>query len=117
MFDDASDTDSQEESQSSAKTIKLNMATMTASLVRQYTHSPPLITGEEGNAQVLPNHDVFVGWGGQPEFSEYTPGGRQIFNGTLPLGISSYRAFRFRVERPAADAGRRSRSPARATGP
>jgi Arylsulfotransferase (ASST) len=94
VFDDASNTVSQEESQSSAKTIKLDMATKTASLVRQYTHSPPIVTGEEGSAQVLPNHDVFVGWGGQPEFSEFTPSGKQIFNGTLPLGISSYRAFR-----------------------
>jgi hypothetical protein len=48
-----------------------------------------------GSAQVLPNHDVFVGWGKQPVFSEYNTAGKQIFTGSLPLGTSSYRAFRF----------------------
>lgn len=94
VFDDASDGNSQEESQSSAKIIQLNMSTMTASLVRQFVHSPPLTSGAEGSTQVLPNGDVFVGWGNQPQFSEYTPGGRQIFNGSFPLGTQSYRAFR-----------------------
>jgi hypothetical protein len=94
VFDDASDGNSQEESQSSAKSIQLNMSTMTASLVRQFVHSPPLSSGAEGSTQVLPNGDVFVGWGNQPQFSEYAPGGKQIFNGSFPLGIRSYRAFR-----------------------
>ena len=95
VFDDASDTNSQEESQSSAKTIRLDTATMTASLVRAYTHTPPLISGAEGSAQILPSHEMFVGWGNQPDFSEFTAAGRQIFNGSLPLGIRSYRAYRF----------------------
>jgi hypothetical protein len=94
VFDDASDTNGQEESQSSGKAIKLNMAAMTTSLVQQYKHSPPLISGAEGSVQILPNNDVFVGWGDQPEFSEYAPDGRQIFTGSLPQGIRSYRAFR-----------------------
>ncbi len=95
VFDDASDTNSQEEPESSAKVIKLDRADRTASLVHQYTHSPPLVTGAEGSAQILPNGNVFVGWGDQPEFSEYDPGGQQILTGSLPLGIRSYRAFRF----------------------
>jgi Arylsulfotransferase (ASST) len=94
VFDDASNTNAQEESQSSAKTIKLDMARMTATLVRQYTHTPPVTSGAEGSAQLLPNRNVFVGWGQQPEFSEYTAAGRQIFTASLPLGIRSYRAFR-----------------------
>ncbi len=63
VFDDASDGSSQEEPQSSAKVDKLDFATMTASPIRRYVHSPPLVTGAEGSAQLLPNHDVFVGWG------------------------------------------------------
>jgi hypothetical protein len=85
----------QEEGQSSAKILRLNTTTMTVSLLHRYTHGPPVLAPYEGNVQVLPDHDVFVGWGEQPEFSEYTPGGKQILTGALPLGISSYRTYRF----------------------
>jgi hypothetical protein len=37
---------------------------------------------------------VFIGWGAQPAFSEYTPSGRQIFNGSFTLPVTSYRARR-----------------------
>jgi hypothetical protein len=93
LFDDASLP--QEEQQASAKLLQIDTKAMTARLVARYPHSPPLLPGLAGNAQLLPNHDIFVGWGGSPDFSEYTPGGRQIFNGTFPAGIGSYRAFRF----------------------
>jgi hypothetical protein len=96
LFDDAfAGGGRQEQSQSSAKLLKVNQRTMTVSLISRYTHSPPLLTGLEGSMQRLGNHDVFVGWGGEPDFSEYTPDGRQIFNGSFPLGVDSYRALRF----------------------
>lgn len=93
LFDDAALP--QEESQSSAKVLHLDTASMTASLVARYTHSPPLLSAVIGSTQTLPNHNLFVGWGRTPDFSEYTPSGEQIFNGSFPLGVSSYRAFRF----------------------
>jgi hypothetical protein len=93
LFDDASDPP--EESEGSAKFISLNRHTMTARLVSRYTHNPPLLPGLAGNAELLPNRDVFVGWGGSPDFSEFGPGGRQILNGTFPNGVGTYRAFRF----------------------
>lgn len=93
LFDDASTP--QEEPQASAKYLRLNTKAMTVQLLRRYTHSPPLLAGLAGNNQLLPNGDVFVGWGGAPEFSEYTASGRQIFNGSFPVGIGTYRAFRF----------------------
>src|SRR5205085_6318665 len=93
LFDDASTP--QEESQASAKLLRINTSTMTARLAGRYTHSPPLLAGLAGNAEVLPNHNVFVGWGGAPDFSEYTPSGRQIFNGSFAQGVGSYRALRF----------------------
>ncbi len=93
LLDDASAP--QEESEASAKLLRVNTRTMTAQLYRRYTHSPPLLAELAGNAEVLPNHDVFVGWGAAPDFSEYAPGGRQIFNGSFPGGVGTYRAFRF----------------------
>jgi hypothetical protein len=93
LFDDGDEP--QEERQSSAKILHLDTSTMTASLVSRYTHSPPLLAAASGSTQILPNHDVMIGWGNQPVFSEYTAGRRQILNGSLPLGEYSYRVFRF----------------------
>ncbi len=94
LFDDASFP--QKEPQSSAKLLRINTKTMSVQLYRRYRHSPPLLANLEGNTEVLPNNDVFVYWGGDPEFSEYAPGGRQIFNGSFPQGVASYRAYRFK---------------------
>jgi outer membrane protein assembly factor BamB len=74
---------------------RLDLAKMTATLVAQYTHSPPLDTYVEGGAQVLSDGNVFVGWGAQPYFSEYSPTGRQIFAARFNGPIASYRAYRF----------------------
>jgi hypothetical protein len=80
---------------SSAMTLHLNTSSMTATLVHSYGHSPPVTVRAEGSMETLPNGDVFVGWGADPDFSEYTPSGTQIFNGNFALGVKSYRAYRF----------------------
>jgi hypothetical protein len=93
VFDDADFP--QEEPQSSAKLLRLNTSTHTASLVHRYTHTPPILTSYEGSAQLLPNHDMVVGWGTASAFSEYKPGGRQVFNATFAMPVNTYRAYRF----------------------
>ncbi len=85
-----------QQGQASAKVISLNTSAMTATLVHNYLHTPPLISASQGNAQLLHNGNMFVGWGSQPDFSEYSAGGQQIFTGSFPLGVQSYRAYRFR---------------------
>jgi hypothetical protein len=95
LFDDASDGPSRQEAQSSAKLLKLDMRTMTASLVRRYTHRPLLLTVSQGSVQPLPDGNVFVSWGADPQFSEYAPDGRQIFDAGFVLGVNTYRAYRF----------------------
>jgi hypothetical protein len=74
--------------------ISVNQRRKTATLVRQYTHSPSLDTHFEGSAQVLPNGDVFVGWGQQPYFTEFNAAGQQIFDARFTSNTSSYRAYR-----------------------
>jgi hypothetical protein len=97
LFDDGTDGPSRQESQSSAELLSLDTTSrpMRATLIRRYTHTPGLSTISQGNTQLLPNHDVFVGWGADPEFSEYAPGGRQILEGSFALGVNTYRAYRF----------------------
>jgi hypothetical protein len=93
VFDDGSAP--QEEPQSSAKILRINQRAKTVSLVHRYTHSPSLSANSAGSTQVLPDGNVFVGWGPEPDFSEYAPSGQQIFNGVFVWGTATYRAFRF----------------------
>jgi hypothetical protein len=65
-----------------------------------------VLAGSQGNIQILPSGNVFVGWGSEPDFSEYTPDGKQIFNAKFPRPVQSYRAYR------AAWTGRPTRPPA-----
>ncbi len=95
VFDDATNGPDSQEPQSSAKVIRLNIPGRTATLVRRFDHYPPVSASSQGSAQVLPNGNMFVGWGAQPDFSEYRSGGHQIFNGSFPVGAQSYRAYRF----------------------
>jgi hypothetical protein len=84
-----------ETSPSSALAVHLNTDAMRATLVHRYIHSPSVLSGAEGSMETLGNGNVFVGWGSDPDFSEYSPGGRQLFNGNFAVGVKSYRAYRF----------------------
>lgn len=95
LFDDGAGPIGSDESQSSAKELTVDVKSKTVTLADRYTHTPPLLAAAMGSMQVLPDGNVFVGWGAEPDFSEYTPGGKQIFNGSFALGTSSYRAYRF----------------------
>jgi hypothetical protein len=75
--------------------VAVNENTKTVTLVKQYQHSPALDTNFEGDAQPLPNGDMFVGWGQQPYFTEFSASGKQIFDARFTSNTSSYRAYRF----------------------
>jgi len=73
----------------------LDMSHMTATLLRQYGHSPQISANFEGSVQTLPSGDVMLGWGQQPYFSENNAQGQQIFDAHFTVPTSSYRAYRF----------------------
>jgi len=66
---------------------------MTASLVSQYSH-PGVLSGSQGSVQLLPNGNVFVGWGETPRVSEFDRSGRLLFDAVLGKQYECYRAFR-----------------------
>jgi hypothetical protein len=66
---------------------------MTATLLRQYTH-PKILTGSQGNMQLLDNGNVFIGWGEVPRVSEFERSGKLVFDAVLGEKYQSYRAFR-----------------------
>jgi hypothetical protein len=76
-------------------TLKLDTAAKTATLVSAFTHPRKLLSASQGNVERLPNGDVFVGWGSQRWFTEFSPSGEVLFDGRLARGNDNYRAFRY----------------------
>jgi hypothetical protein len=63
-------------------------------LIRAYRHPSKISAPNQGSTRVLRNGNVFVGWGAAPVFSEYSRGGRLLFDGRLTRGKGNYRAVR-----------------------
>jgi hypothetical protein len=81
--------------QSRGIVLKLNEDAMTATLLREYTHPDTVFSDTQGNVQILPNGNVFMGWGSEPYFSEFSHDGKLLFDASFPSELESYRAFRF----------------------
>jgi hypothetical protein len=73
--------------------LEVDEQSMTATLLRQYTH-PKILSGSQGSMQLLANGNVFVGWGEVPHVSEFDYSGRMLFDAVLGETYQSYRAFR-----------------------
>lgn len=82
-------------SQSRGIVLSVDPNTKTDTLVGEFEHPKALSSGSQGNMQLLPNGDWFVGWGAEPYFSEFTPSGTMIFDAHMPAKTESYRAYRF----------------------
>ena len=93
LFDDASSPP--EESQSRALELHVSTTKHEVTLVHEYLHTPSTLASSQGSVQILPDGNVFVGWGSKPYFSEYTPSGTQLFSGSFVSPVASYRAYRF----------------------
>jgi hypothetical protein len=85
----------QKDVESRAIVVEIDEDDMSATLVGEYTHPDKILAATQGNAQVLPNGNVFVGWGSEPYFSEFSGDGKLLFDASFPSPVESYRAFRF----------------------
>jgi Arylsulfotransferase (ASST) len=75
--------------------LEVDQEAMTARLVREYFAPDGMpIADTQGNVQVLPNGNVFVGWGSEPFFSEFTKDGGLLHHAAFAPWGESYRAFR-----------------------
>jgi EmrB/QacA subfamily drug resistance transporter len=72
--------------------LKLDQSAHTATLVAQYSGDGKFKSEYMGNTEPLPNGNVFVGWGSEPSFSEYSRSGKLLFGGELPGPDLTYRA-------------------------
>jgi hypothetical protein len=83
-------------SQSRAMILSVDTHAGTDKLLAQFRHpSPPLSSGSQGNVQPLEGGDLFVGWGAEPYFSEFSPTGGLLYDAHWHGSYQSYRAYRF----------------------
>lgn len=94
LFDNAAHSE-QKGLESRALVLRVDASAHRVALVRSYAHTPPLLSTSQGNNQRLANGNVFVGWGSNPFFTEFSAGGNVLLDGTFGKGDDSYRAFRF----------------------
>jgi Arylsulfotransferase (ASST) len=81
--------------QSRGIVVALNQQKGTETLVAEYEHPSALKAGSQGNVQALPSGGLFLGWGAEPWFSEFSSSGQLLFDGRMPSKDESYRAYRF----------------------
>jgi EmrB/QacA subfamily drug resistance transporter len=74
--------------------LRLDRHARTATLAAQYVRSSDREFDPQymGDAQPLAQGNVFVGWGNEPYFSEFSPDGKLLFEGELPRPDLTYRA-------------------------
>ncbi len=81
--------------QSRGVVFALNQQQGTATLVAEYEHPGALKAGSQGNVQTVAGGNLFVGWGAEPWFSEFSSSGQVLFDGRMPNADESYRTYRF----------------------
>ena len=80
--------------QSRGMLVSVDPHSRTERVVATYTHPRRLLSGSQGNMQILENGDVFIGWGSTPYFSEFSRGGTLLFDAHMHGSYQSYRVYR-----------------------
>jgi len=73
--------------------IKLNLTDHTGSFVAQYVRAKNFNAYFLGNAQLLPNGNVSLGWGSTPFFSEDSSKGKVLLDAFWPVPDVNYRTY------------------------
>lgn len=74
--------------------VKVDTAAKRVTLVDELKHPDGISAGTQGNANPLPGGGLFVGWGPAGVFSEFSAGGKLLFDARVPRGNDSYRAYK-----------------------
>ena len=94
MFDNGASP--QVHAQSRGVVLAVNAQTHSVSVLAQFLHpGRPLSADSQGDMQALPGGDWFVGWGQEPDLSEFSASGALLFDASLPAGYESYRSLSF----------------------
>jgi EmrB/QacA subfamily drug resistance transporter len=72
--------------------LRIDPSGRTATLAAQYVRERDFAADYMGDAQPTGGGNVFVGWGSEPYFSEYSASGRLLLDAELPWPDVTYRA-------------------------
>jgi len=81
--------------QSRGIVIEMDEQKMSVKLLREYISPQKPLSTSQGNMQLLPDANAFIGWGSAPLISEFSHDAEMLLDARLPPGSESYRAFRF----------------------
>jgi hypothetical protein len=95
MFDDEAGPP-QKAPSSRALVLKLDMRRRRATVARSLQRPQDTSAQSEGSNQLLPGGGRFVGFGAEPWFTQFSAGGRVVFDARLPIDDGTYRAYRFK---------------------
>jgi hypothetical protein len=93
VFDNAGPPTSQRSSR--GEVVRIDPQTQTASLVTTIRVPTPIYAQTQGDLQLLPDGNWWIGWGNVNQSSEVSAGGRQLFEAQTPDGSESYRSLRY----------------------
>jgi hypothetical protein len=92
VFDNGSDP--AKEKQSRGLLLDPNTATHTVTLVKAFTNpNETLLASSQGDLLPLAGGNWLMGYGGLPNFTEYSPSGAVLFDATLGLGVQDFRTY------------------------
>ncbi len=92
VFDNGSDP--AHEKQSRGLLLDPNTAAHTVTLVKQFTNpNATLLASSQGDLLNLPGGNWLMGYGGLPNFTEYSSSGQLLFDATLGLHVQDFRTF------------------------
>lgn len=94
IFDDGFDGRTKSHAFSRALVLDVDLTARRVRLAHSYASPSRLLTSSMGNAQLLPDGHLFVGFGNDPYSTEFAPDGRVVANLEMPEGQHSYRAYR-----------------------
>ena len=75
--------------------LRMNRNPMTAEVVAKYDHPHNEYANNQGDFQILPNGNAFLGWRDQALQSEHTPDGKVVMEASILPQLYSYRNFKF----------------------
>ncbi len=76
--------------------LRMNTRGRTTRTLHEYVRSNDTSAQSEGSVQTRPGGNVFVGFGSTQFFSEFSRGGRLLYDAGLPKDDGSYRMYRHR---------------------
>src|SRR5829696_9659772 len=96
LFDNAASQAPQPGKVSRALALELDEGAGTARVLQSFEHPDKLLGETQGNMETLPGGHVFVGWGAEPDFTEFGPDEKVLLDGRIAEGNDNYRAYRAR---------------------